>query len=110
MVLANKMDVDKALENLPRFIKETGITPVALSTLDPLDAGVLRFKQDLWDILRPVPRGNWASADEIQETDDPADASSLPLTEDGFIHEDALKHAPFLDLARKPANKKKRRK
>ncbi|MDA3925058.1 MAG: GTPase ObgE [Kiritimatiellae bacterium] len=111
LVLANKMDVDQALENLPRFIQETGVTPVTLSTLDPNDEGVLRFKQDLWDILRPEPIGSWVKVDDkTPENNNPVDAPSVPMTEDGFIHEDALKHAPFLDLSRKPAKKKKRRK
>ena len=48
LVLANKMDEDVAVTNLPRFIKETGVSPLPISALDPDDAGVATFKQRLW--------------------------------------------------------------
>ena len=109
IVLANKMDVDQAIENLPRFIQETGITPVPLSTLDPNNDGVLRFKQDLWNILRPEPKGSWKKSVEALKNDGSGEDLPLPVEDGGFIHEDALKNAPFLDLSRKPSKKKKRR-
>ena len=109
IVLANKMDIDQALENLPRFIQETGVTPVPISTLDPDNEGVLRFKQNLWNILRPTPKGSWKKSSESLKDGNFDKGEPIPESDGGFIHEDALKHAPFLDLSRKPAKKKKRR-
>ncbi len=103
LVLANKMDEDAAVANLPRFIKETGVSPLPISALDPDDAGVAAFKQRLWELLKPVPKGAWETADVPPEhTDKPVDpeADALP--------EHALSRAPFLDLSRKTGKKKKR--
>lgn len=113
IVLANKMDVGQSHENLPRFIQETGVTPIPLSTLEAEDAGVLRFKRELWDILRPVPRGSWkAAVTEIaaEPADpDPDQPVALSATEGGFIHEDTLKNASFLNISRSALKKEKRR-
>ncbi|HRT29619.1 MAG TPA: GTPase ObgE [Kiritimatiellia bacterium] len=104
LVLANKMDEDAAVTNLPRFIKETGVSPLPISALDPGDAGVATFKQRLWELLKPVPKGAWETADVPPDhTDDaPVDpeADALP--------EHALSRAPFLDLSRKKSKKRKR--
>lgn len=113
IVLANKMDVDQAQENLPHFIQETGVTPIPLSTLEREDEGVVRFKQEIWDILRPQPLGSWGRSEEDSEETvaaTPDEPLTSPMTEGGFIHEDALKRAPFLDLPQKSLAKKKRRK
>jgi len=116
IVLANKMDVDQALQNLPRFIQESGVTPIPLSTLDSEDEGVLRFKKELWEILRPVPRGSWGTGPEIAAESaariaaaDPDEPAVLAATEGGFIHEDVLKQASFLDISRSAQKKVKRR-
>jgi len=113
IVLANKMDVEQAQENLPRFIQETGLTPIPLSTLDRADEGVARFKQEIWEILRPPPLGSWGGGGEEESVEmdsaAPADAPLPPMSESEFIHEDALKHASFLDLPQKSLTKKKRR-
>ena len=95
LVLANKMDEMAAVENLPKFIKKTRVKPIPVSALDQNDPGVARFKQSLWDILKPVAKGVWQAGE--------ARASQVPMPEaDGdFISEEALKHAPFLDLSRK---------
>ena len=112
LVLANKMDVDQAQENLPRFIQETGVTPIPLSAVGGDDDGVARFKQALWDILKPLPKGSWG--DGSQDSDDSSSSEeesvdAVAESEDGIIHEDALKRAPFLDLNPKKKIKKKRR-
>lgn len=112
LVLANKMDVDQARENLPRFIQETGVTPIPLSAVDGEDDGVSRFKQALWDILKPRPKGSWGDGSVDAEDSAAADVDSMDAvaeSEDGIIHEDALKHAPFLDLNPKKKINKKRR-
>ncbi|MEI7899966.1 MAG: GTPase ObgE [bacterium] len=101
LVLANKMDEDAAAENLPRFIQETGVTPLPISAIDPGHPGVARFKQCLWDILRPEPRGAW------QPSGVGGAAAGMPETDGAMISEDALKYAPFLDLTRKLPKKKK---
>jgi len=114
IVIANKMDISCAHENLPRFIQETGVTPVPVSALDGGDEGISRFKKELWDILKPLPKGSWTDGSESEEsqTDDESVAiDAVAGSEDGIIHEDALKRAPFLDInPRKPIKKKRRTK
>lgn len=101
LVLANKMDEDAATENLPKFIKKTKVTPLQISAIDADHPGVAQFKQRLWDILRPQPRGEWRSPVVAGA------AEVMPATDAEFITEDALKLAPFLDLTRKVPKKKK---
>ena len=114
IVLANKMDVDQALENLPRFIQETGLNPIPLSTLDPENEGVKSFKQQLWNILKPAPRGSWGTGSGSAEPESSVTVDPelvMPKTDGDIIHEEALKFAPFLDLnPRKVKKNKKRRK
>ena len=103
LVLANKMDTDEAIANLPRFVKKTGVSPLPLSALDPADAGVAAFKQRLWDLLKPVPKGAW------QAVDMPPGAADEPVDQEAdVLPESALLRAPFLDLSRKEPKKKKR--
>jgi GTP-binding protein len=122
MVLANKMDQDAAVKNLPRFVRETGVTPLQLSALDPSHPGVAEFKRHLWELLRPLPKGAWqpvpvegachpagqvANLSHGQRPAQDAEvAGSAPAAE--ILHESALARAPFLDLSRKPSRKKKR--
>ena len=103
VVLSNKMDEDAAVENLPRFIAETGVTPIQVCAIDADDPGVAAFKQTLWDILRPEPKGIWHSSPDAL-----AEVGTTPENEGDFISEDALKKAPFLDLSRKQPKRKKR--
>ncbi|HQA39159.1 MAG TPA: GTPase ObgE [Kiritimatiellia bacterium] len=104
LVLANKMDTDEAIANLPRFVKKTGVSPLPLSALDPADAGVAAFKQRLWELLKPVPKGTW------QAVDVPPGAADEPVDQEAdVLSESALLRAPFLDLARKEPKKKKKR-
>ncbi|MDD2597981.1 MAG: GTPase ObgE [Kiritimatiellae bacterium] len=113
IVLANKMDVDQAQENLSRFIQETGVTPIPLSTLERENEGVVRFKREIWELLRPSPLGSWGregGEGAVEAASAAPDETLLPPTYEGeFIHEDALKHASFLDLPPKSLTKKKRR-
>ncbi len=103
LVLANKMDEDAAAKNLPKFIKKTGVKPLPISAIDSEHPGVVEFKQRLWDILRPEPKGNWHPASRLS-----ADVEApVSVAEDEFISEDALKHASFLDLTKKPPKKGK---
>ncbi|MDR2849164.1 MAG: Obg family GTPase CgtA, partial [Verrucomicrobiota bacterium] len=98
LVLANKMDQDAAVENLPRFIRETGVTPLQLSANDPAHPGVAEFKRRLWDLLRPVPKGAWLPVAAAGTAG--ADAAEAADPEADFLHERALARAPFLDLSR----------
>ncbi len=99
LVLANKMDLPSARDNLEHFIQETGVNPLCLSTLEPASRGVSEFKATLKDILNPRPRGSWE-----------ADASTTETQINGFcataqqsntavcITKEALRKAPFLEL------------
>ncbi len=101
LVLANKMDLPSARDNLECFIQETGVSPLCLSTLEPAGRGVSEFKTMLKDILKPRPRGSWeADADEpTTETQiNSADASAQQSAAADFITDEALRQAPFLDL------------
>jgi len=103
-VLANKMDQDEAVKNLPRFIRETGVTPLQVSAINPGDEGVAQFKQRLWEILRTEPKGTWRATPTVE----PSVPEGAPSAEE-IICEEALQHAPFLDLARKPPKKRGKR-
>ena len=103
MVLANKMDQDAAIENLPRFVRETGVTPLQLAANDPSHAGVADFKRNLWDLLRPTPQGAWQAAPAVEA--EPAEAVDHDAE---FLPESVLARAPFLDLSRKKSPKKKK--
>lgn len=103
LVIANKMDEPAALTNLPTFIKRTRVKPIPVSTVDPEDAGVATFKQRLWDLLRPEPKGAWQKASEPTG----AEAADATAGEAAFLTEDALRRAPFLDLSRKSSKRRK---
>ena len=113
LVLATKMDLDAALANLPRFVEETGVSPIPLSTLDESHQGVAEFKTALKNIVNPVPRGSWESSTPNNfDADATASSESAPAaveSEDDFIHEDALERAPFLDLNPVKAPRRKKR-
>jgi len=104
LVVANKMDEDAAIENLPRFVEETGVVPIRMCAVHADDPGVAEFKQRLWDILRPEPKGVW-------RTDRFGDGTGAVVKADGaegLISDEALKRATFLDLSKKPPKKKRR--
>ena len=95
VILANKMDVPAAVENLPVFKRKTRTKPIPMSTVDASDTGVARFKQWLWDTLKPLPPGVTRSL------------PAAPVPTDGdIIPAEALARAPFLDLTKKPKKKK----
>ena len=101
VVLANKMDEDAAVENLPRFVSETGLHPIRVCALDADDPGVAEFKRTLWDILRPEPKGSWHAAAAA------GPRVPAPATDGDMISEEALKRAPFFDLSKKAPKRKK---
>ena len=104
LVLANKMDVAAAAEYLPRFVRETGVTPIRVSAVTPDDPGVAEVKCCPWDLLRPAPRGAWAAGGAAApEPETPPDGG-----DDACLSEASLRQAPFLDLAKKTPKKKRR--
>ena len=106
LVLANKMDKAAGRRNLKRFVKETGITPIALScepTLKDLreyadlkdyagPVGLDAFKDALRKIVNPKPR-----AHQHLETPPPP-LHEMPDTTGDEIPAEALKFATFLKL------------
>lgn len=93
-VVANKMDEDKAIENLPRFIKETGVNPIQICTLEDDHPGLIELKRKLFDQIKPQPRNLWGTQTESIKAADPADE----------ITPERLAKASFLSL---PQKKKK---
>lgn len=92
LVVANKMDEDAAVENLPRFIKETGVTPIQVNCVD--GSGLDLLKDELRKIVNPKPRSGWHHG----ETDDHPPLSEMPDTTGEEIPAEAMKFATFLKL------------
>ena len=92
LVVANKMDEEAAVENLPRFIKETGVTPIQVNCVDGTGLDVL--KDELRKIVNPKPRSGWHHG----ETDDHPPLSEMPDTTGDEIPAEAMKFATFLKL------------
>lgn len=59
IVVANKMDDPQAAENLPEFIRETGVQPIELSIIDEEHPGLQKVKDTLFDLLKPTPPGRF---------------------------------------------------
>lgn len=94
LVVANKMDTEAARENLPRFVKETGVEPIAIScdSREGLDV----FKTALRDIVKPVTKFHHAHADA-------PDLKDMPDTTGDEIPAEALRFATFLKLEKPKA-------
>ena len=94
LVVANKMDTEAARENLPRFVKETGVEPIAIScdSREGLDV----FKTALRDIVKPVTKFHHTHADA-------PDLKDMPDTTGDEIPAEALKFATFLKLEKPKA-------
>jgi GTP-binding protein len=87
LVVANKLDVEAAKENLARFVKETGVEPICVSceTREGVDA----FLDELRKLVNPVVK--------FHHTHDVApDLADMPDTTGDEIPEDALRFATFL--------------
>lgn len=106
LVVANKMDRAAARKNLKRFVRETGVTPIALScepTLKDLReyadlkdynglVGLDAFKQELRKLINPKPRAH------LHLKTPPPPISEMPDTTGAEIPAEALKFATFLKL------------
>ncbi len=106
LVVANKMDQVAARRNLKRFVKETGVTPIALSCTPTLknlreyadlkdypgEVGLDAFKEALRKLVKPKPR-----AHQHLEAPPPP-LHEMPDTTGDEIPAEALKFATFLKL------------
>lgn len=95
LVVANKMDVECSKKNLERFIKETGIEPIAISC-DSRE-GIEEFKAALRDIVKPKSKFHHTHEDHG------LDLSQMPDTTGDEIPAEALKFATFLKLEKPKA-------
>ena len=87
LVVANKLDVECAKENLDRFVEETGVKPICISC--ETREGVDTFMDELRKIVNPVVK--------FHHTHDVApDLSEMPDTTGDEIPADALRFATFL--------------
>ena len=96
LVVANKMDAEVSRENLARFVKETGVRPIAISceTREGLDA----FKDELRKIVDPKTRFHHTHAEHG------LDLKDMPDTTGDEIPAEAMKFTTFLKLE-KPKKK-----
>ena len=95
LVVANKMDAEAAKENLPRFVEETGVEPIAISceTREGIDA----LRDALRRTINPKARFHHTHAEA-------PDLKDMPDTTGDEIPAEALKFATFLKLE-KPKKK-----
>jgi len=95
LVVANKLDCDVARENLPRFIEETGVTPIAISceTREGIDA----FKSALRDLVKPRTKFHHTHAEHG------LDLKDMPDTTGDEVPAEAMKFATFLKLEKPKA-------
>ena len=98
IVVANKMDVPVSRENLERFVKETGVTPIESTCADGPGEGLAAFKAALRDIVKPKTKFHHAHAEHG------LDLKDMPDTTGEEIPAEALKFATFLKLE-KPKEK-----
>ena len=98
IVVANKMDVPVSRENLERFIKETGVTPIESTCAAGAADGLAAFKAALRDIVKPKTKFHHAHAEHG------LDLKDMPDTTGEEIPAEALKFATFLKLE-KPKEK-----
>ena len=95
IVVANKMEVEGARENLERFIQETGVTPIEISCQEK--TGLNAVKEALRAIIQPKVRFHHTHAET-------PDLKDMPDTTGDELPADALKFATFLKLE-KPKSK-----
>ncbi len=95
IVVANKMEVEGARENLERFIQETGVKPIEISCQEK--TGLDAVKAALREIVQPKVRFHHTHAEA-------PDLKDMPDTTGDELPADALKFATFLKLE-KPKDK-----
>lgn len=95
LVVANKMDEAAAKENLPRFVEETGVTPICISceSREGLDA----FKTELRTLVNPKTKFHHTHAER-------PDLADMPDTSGDEVPAEAIeKFATFLKLEKPKA-------
>ena len=105
LVVANKMDTPEALENLKRFVEETGVRPIEVScvakgdaTLPSRDNGLSAFKEALRKIVNPKTKFHHTHAQA-------PDLKDMPDTTGDEVPAEAIERfATFLKLE-KPKGK-----
>ena len=103
VVVANKMDLPEAVENLKKFRRHVRVPIIKLSTID--GTGIEEVKTRLWEELRPLPRGAHANLPPpALEPALAADAMPADESETEMLTEDKLRNSGFLDL---PVKKRK---
>ena len=95
IIVANKMDAEGAAANLPRFVVETGVEPVAVSCETREGIGALR--ESLRSLVNPKARFHHSHAEA-------PDLKDMPDTTGDEIPAEALRFATFLKLE-KPKRK-----
>jgi len=95
VVVANKMDSDAAKENLPRFVKETGVTPISVSCESR--EGLDEFKAALRSVVNPKTRFHHTHVEHKM------DLADMPDTTGDEVPAEALKFATFLKLEKPKA-------
>lgn len=95
LVVANKLDRPEARENLPRFAKETGVDPIAVSCESR--EGLDRFKAELRAVVNPKTKFHHAHAERK------LDLSDMPDTTGDELPQGALEFATFLKLEKPKA-------
>ena len=94
LVVANKLDTEAAKENLPRFVRETGVEPIVVSCESR--EGLETFKDELRKLVNPVTKFHHTHADA-------PDLKDMPDTSGDELPADALKFATFLKLEKPKA-------
>ncbi len=96
LVVANKMDEEAAKEKLPRFVEETGVTPICISCESR--AGLDTFKAELRTLVNPKTKFHHTHAER-------PDLADMPDTSGDEVPAEAIeKFATFLKLE-KPKEK-----
>jgi len=95
LVVANKLDNPVARENLPRFVKETGVEPIVISceTREGIDV----FKAKLREIVNPKTKFHHTHQEHG------LDLKDMPDTTGEEIPAEALRFATFLKLEKPKA-------
>jgi len=104
LVVANKMDVPEARENLERFVSETGVEPIAITCVRgaeapglSADGGLDRFKEALREIVKPRTRFHHTHAQA-------PDLKDMPDTTGDEVPAEAVERfATFLKLEKPKA-------
>ena len=94
LVVANKLDTEAARENLPRFVAETGVTPLCVSCTSR--EGLETFKAELRKLVNVKVKFHHTHADA-------PDLKDMPDTTGDEIPAEALKFATFLKLEKPKA-------